>query len=545
MKINNMIKKIILSFLITTFLLISAPTVQASVPCPYPGCFGGVARSEIFCTCSDNFLVYFTPLYFYGSPAPLAGPLTFQPGTMKYLNYSILPTEAVIGSYVPGVQACWMDVGPTCVPVPNYGLILPDTGSSLPGGGNIGLGAGAVGTAIGAGVVAGVGGLANNGQNGSSAHTQPATYSSRIIISKGGTYSGNWASNDARFPAVDIQTSQPVTITNSNIRSKGALVNAVGVDANITITNTYGYGENPDLDMKVPGRFLFVQGFNKVAVQNNYLENTRGIQIQGPKSGAGSIKITDNQIKNIDGRLSGGPGIWRGEDIERYAQSNTLDVGGSYGQFVQLNGVTNARVEIGWNQVINDPYVSRSEDVISIYKSSGTSAYPIDIHDNYIQGSYPVNPTRDTFSGGGIMSGDDVGSGNVLVENNTVVATTNYGISASAGSNIHINGNRIISSSKLPNGSSIKYNSSGGNVGLAIFNGYNSSLSNVTASDNVVGWTMANSQRNDWYIPEASSFTGNTHFRAGAMITTDMENNELASWRKKMTDNSIQIGPSN
>ena len=113
------------------------PSASAQVVCPFPGCFGGKAVSAFFCPCSANYIIYFSPLYLYPSSGPVAGGLIFQPGTMKYLNYNIIPSEGVIGSYMPGVQNCWIPVTHGCAlyTVGNLGQILPDTGSSLPGGG--------------------------------------------------------------------------------------------------------------------------------------------------------------------------------------------------------------------------------------------------------------------------------------------------------------------------------------------------------------------------------------------------------------------------
>src|SRR6185436_7803111 len=87
-------------------------------------------------------------------------------------------------------------------------------------------------------------------------------------------------------------------------------------------------------------------------------------------------------------------------------------------QFFQMgvcSGISS--VEIAWNQVINEPGNSRVEDTISVYKSSGTSASPIQIHDNYLQGAYTIKPAQKNtsdgqwsydwgYSGGGIMLGD-------------------------------------------------------------------------------------------------------------------------------------------
>src|SRR5688572_12649468 len=53
---------------------------------------------------------------------------------------------------------------------------------------------------------------------------QPEVYDKPLVITKGGIYSGNWESLDSEVPAVEVRTSEPVIITNSNIRSAGYLV---------------------------------------------------------------------------------------------------------------------------------------------------------------------------------------------------------------------------------------------------------------------------------------------------------------------------------
>ena len=68
----------------------------------------------------------------------------------------------------------------------------------------------------------------------------------------------------------------------------------------------------------------------------------------------------------------------------------------------------NDQIDIGWNEVINTPGASDVEDVISLYKSGGTSAQPARIHNNFIWGAFP-NPIGNGYSGGGIMVGDRVG----------------------------------------------------------------------------------------------------------------------------------------
>ncbi len=49
-------------------------------------------------------------------------------------------------------------------------------------------------------------------------------WSGPIVITEGGTYSGNWQSTDAKTPAVTVSTTAPVVIENSHIRSAGNLI---------------------------------------------------------------------------------------------------------------------------------------------------------------------------------------------------------------------------------------------------------------------------------------------------------------------------------
>jgi hypothetical protein len=66
-----------------------------------------------------------------------------------------------------------------------------------------------------------------------------------LIITKGGTYSGTWQSNDSRVPAVQVNTSEPVVIQNSTIKSAGHLIYSSSRNCNLTVKNTSGYGLTP------------------------------------------------------------------------------------------------------------------------------------------------------------------------------------------------------------------------------------------------------------------------------------------------------------
>ncbi|MBB5365514.1 NPCBM/NEW2 domain-containing protein, partial [Deinococcus humi] len=76
----------------------------------------------------------------------------------------------------------------------------------------------------------------------------PATnvkYSGPLVITKGGTYRGNWQSLDPKVPAVYVKTSEPVIIEGSNLRGRGELIR--GWFMNLTVRNSNGYGMNPNV----------------------------------------------------------------------------------------------------------------------------------------------------------------------------------------------------------------------------------------------------------------------------------------------------------
>lgn len=135
----KLLKKIFSIVCIASIISFFAPvSLQAEGTCNYPGCFGGVATFEYFCDCTENFLITFEPFYVYGIPGAEAGELAFEPGTMAYSTYDILPTEGVIGAYVPAAPGCWEYIGYGCIPIePQFGTILPEVGASYPGGGTL------------------------------------------------------------------------------------------------------------------------------------------------------------------------------------------------------------------------------------------------------------------------------------------------------------------------------------------------------------------------------------------------------------------------
>src|SRR6185369_16291292 len=161
-----------------------------------------------------------------------------------------------------------------------------------------------------------------------------------LVITHGGTYSGTWESDDRSVPAVLVKTSEPVVIENSMIRGRGDLI-ASGVDhTNITVRHTAGFGLNPGVYGKAPGRFLDVEVFDNVDLEDNYMENTGGIHLlnyAGDFSSNETVRILRNQAHNIDGRKSDGNGGWLDFNERTNRATGVSEDGYEYAQFVQFD----------------------------------------------------------------------------------------------------------------------------------------------------------------------------------------------------------------
>ncbi|MBR0571549.1 hypothetical protein KB205_13015 [Microvirga sp. STS03] len=355
-------------------------------------------------------------------------------------------------------------------------------------------------------------------------------YSKPIVITKGGTYTGNWESNNADVPAVDIQTSEPVVIINSNIRSAGILIKSWYHNADITIkiTNGYGLSPTPYTGSAKTRRFVALNDFKNLVIENCYLEGTAGIGVGDNYRGNGTpdqtIRIRYNLVKNIDGRV--------------YA-------GTVHSQFVQFNFKGSLpHAEISWNQVINEPNRSLVEDNINIFNSRGTAASPIKIHNNYIQGAYPLFAADSSFSGGGIlMDGDgNLKTCTAYVEayENHLVNLGNYSMGIASGNNIRYHHNRAINAATFEDGEKFLMYTSG----FWSLDYYKKGTTFSNSIDNntigVMAWEWPDNRR-DFSDIKGAIVAENTHITG--TITTQHEAAEFGIWQQKLKVNAITLGP--
>lgn len=263
--------------------------------------------------------------------------------------------------------------------------------------------------------------------------------------------------------------------------------------------------------------------------------------------------------------------------------------------FVGVVGfLSDPNIEIAWNEIINTPGQSASEDLILIMSSSGTPQQPILIHDNFIQGVYGGAPTTSIHYGGsGINTGDYLTRLNnpryisafVHTYNNQIVGPLAWGICLVAGHDITVDNNRIIRSGFLPNGTPMSHNASG----LMMVDLYKLEPKSATpinnnnqVTNNVVAYINQDqnklNQRLDYefYGPPGKPnlqcvgsradvnqccVVEKQTIRAGATVTCSPnldykpnsdsptisgvdEENEMTLWNQKVAQNAIVLGPS-
>jgi Big-like domain-containing protein len=377
-------------------------------------------------------------------------------------------------------------------------------------------------------------------------------WSGPIVITRGGTYTGNWQSNDPQTAAVTVSTTEPVIVENSHMRSASGLIKAETSGSDLIVRNNVAIATNAAAKGQPNGIFLQATSPARLDVENNYIENAGGGVLvhgySGSRDGKQTIVIRANRARNLSGLLSDGNGGY-------------LPGGGSnhsVSRFIELDKVQGVPgIDVGWNEVVNYPGRSLVTDNIDVNRSSGTTNQPLEIHDTYIQGAYPYKAAQDAYAGGGIKT---EGSPNdspqesaafSSIHDNQVVGTVGYGIAFTAGHDNIASNNRVISSGLLSDGTRIAAQQVGmadGDVtGTGVASG---SMYNNTMRDNVIGWTCWTSScaqqgyRQDQYFPASPSDYSNNSLIPSQPITLNMEDNEYQLWLNKTVSAGITVGPS-
>src|SRR6266699_2928823 len=311
-----------------------------------------------------------------------------------------------------------------------------------------------------------------------------------ITITVGGTYSGNWGSTDQTIPAVTISTTQPVRITRSKILHAGRGINDTVTGTNLTIDNTDFLRVKPaTTTIGDDGRAINLDAPASLIVEHNDLRYGNGIVV-GTAGTCSPMRIRYNRCR----------------DVGYYPPSDCCI------QFVQLAQQTCPGGEISWNHTTNYHTQSKVEDNINLYNTSGQSGLLLEIHHNLIDGAYDASAGGGGYTGGGILCGDNGGSF-VRIRNNTVVSTTNYGVGITGGTDNTLDNNFCVNDAfdqaGVIHGPTYA-------VGVSVHDDLNTgTMARIVVTNNQIGWNQKtgvgnNTARNDFFVPAATTFTGNT-----------------------------------
>ncbi|AWM34175.1 T9SS type A sorting domain-containing protein [Hymenobacter nivis] len=361
---------------------------------------------------------------------------------------------------------------------------------------------------------------------------QAISYAGPLVITQGGTYTGNYQSLSSSVPCVLVNTTAPVVLLGCNLSGAGNLIQS-GSGGNLVVRNCTGTGLAPTVDNQAPGHFVDAYQSQSLVIEHNFFSGTSGIVVNR-WSGAGlgpTLTVRYNRARNIDGR-------WR-------------NGGGARASFLILNTVQHLPgVDVAYNEVLNTPDQSLVEDNINLYNSSGTAASPLHVHDNFVRGAYPFPATGGPFTGTGITTDGDAqtlaaATGFVEADHNQFVGIGNSAMNIASGHDVYYHDNRAVSSGYLPDGRRF----SAGFCGLGVFNYYRQPggvFANHRVADNTVGvvrWGghSPSADRQDEAPDACAPCQGTVHLPGPVTLAT--EDNEGSLWAQKLQQNGVVVGP--
>jgi hypothetical protein len=129
---KNALKAIAVAVLMVSMCMLMNPRDARAQQCNYPGCFSGLSLPFMYsCTCSTyyNYMIFFP---FNSNGSTFAAAMSV-PMAVSYSTYSTSPAQKYVGTYIPGVQSCWIYAVYGCFTLPVYGTVIEATGVGQPG----------------------------------------------------------------------------------------------------------------------------------------------------------------------------------------------------------------------------------------------------------------------------------------------------------------------------------------------------------------------------------------------------------------------------
>lgn len=321
------------------------------------------------------------------------------------------------------------------------------------------------------------------------------------------------------IPVPPVEPPPPTSVSKILTLPKGT-AQTYSNRTNLVIENLYFDNKNPGFQN---GNVLWFNNCSNITIRNCYFGASAGAAIYAYQSS--NIKIENVLIAYTKGavivsRSTGGIALNNVQYVNGYGSGDGDGKDGCLYKLIESNGpgfaVTNCRVE-------NFPGESNPEDLVSMYKSGGVQASPINISGNIFRGGGPSQ------SGGGIVPGDEGGQW-YTITNNTLYNPGQYGIGIASGTNITITGNKIYSD-----------RFAWSNNPLFVWNQYATPCNNIVVRNNRANWTDRTGAKNPgWNAGNCSNtvFEMPTTITAAEMgipahIITMVTPDELLKIRKK------------
>jgi predicted small lipoprotein YifL len=214
---------------------------------------------------------------------------------------------------------------------------------------------------------------------------------------------------------------------------------------------------------------------NNITIRNNYIHDTLGEGVYTYL--AELIKIKYNQIE----RTAGGVYAVSSKQIDT-SYNKIRNVQGPFprGQLIQYAFVKGGGNRITYNIGINEPGVSAPQDAINLYKSRGLPDDQMIVSNNVIIGGGP------SVSGGGILLGDGgTTSSYQVARDNILVNPGMYGVGIAGGHHNQLLNNTVYGKQQ-----------SFTNVGVYVWDQYDSNCADNTVRGNRVNYTNKDGQKN-------------------------------------------------
>jgi len=275
-----------------------------------------------------------------------------------------------------------------------------------------------------------------------------------------------------------LTTSAPINITGQSNITIASLSITGGSSPCIHLTNCSNVFINLCNLINSTSVAVLLDNCSNVTIQQNTISNVEAGVVAN--NCTGGIKVLTNQMKNM--------------------------VGPNYkGAFVQFNSVSGANNIINSNKLENITGQNNAIDAIDIVTSNGTSASPITISTNQIEGS------GTSTLGGGIQLGHNGGTYQIAT-GNILINPGQFGMDIIGGDNISITNNSVFAAA-----SSIT------NVGIYIQSQPGYPITNSTVSGNLVNWTNSKGvQNSDWLAPGDTTPSGWSTNSWAASITASL-----------------------